>query len=228
MWALVTGAGRGLGRELAILLAERGCDIVLHGRNPTDLMQTAEALSRYGRRHIRVEGDLRDESVVDALCVTAEEIGASILVNNAGIPCPGKSIEELYAGEVRDILHVNLIVPIILSKFFIENELAIGGGIISINSILGLEVKPKRSIYGAGRFGLRAFMNSIALELDGRDVRILSVYPSRIRTRPEYSWGMDAQEVAEKIVTQFFQGRENELVIDGRPCNIREERYEQS
>lgn len=80
--------------------------------------------------------------------------------------------------------------------------------------MVGLEVKKPRTLYSATKWGLRGFSNSYKFE--NKDIKMLDVYPTNIRTKPERINAMDPVEVAQKIY-QSFKNNEEKLILDGRP-----------
>ena len=186
---LITGASRGLGYCLATKFEEEGHCILRH----------------MGRNHY----DLRDINHLSKLASEAIELGVELLINNAGLLCPGILLKSYSDEQINSILDVNLRAPILLTSMLLDNL----KGLININSILGLEVKPQRTIYSATKWGLRGFSNSLKLETN--DFNVLDVYASRF-SDPDKSKCMDIDKVVNLIYNAYINN-ENELIIDGRP-----------
>ncbi|MFC1931531.1 SDR family NAD(P)-dependent oxidoreductase, partial [Chloroflexota bacterium] len=89
--------------------------------------------------------------------------------------------------------------------------------IININSISGMEPNELKSIYCASKWGLRGFTDSFRLEAKNHKVRVLGVYPSRIKTKAHFTFGMETQEVAQKIYAAYKNTEIDELKLDERP-----------
>ncbi len=218
MWALVTGSGRGLGRGIALGLAERGYSIILHARDNSHLKETEQLVRKFDVKTKLVVGDLEDDATLEQLIKVSSELKAELLVNNAGIPCPGKPLEELADSEMKSLLRVNLEVPMALCHaFWPRLKAAKIGTIVNINSMVGIEPKLNRSVYTAVRFGLRGFTEALALEARACNVRIFGVYPTRVRSRPEYEYGFEVEEVVQRILEFIDSGNETALILDGRP-----------
>ena len=133
-----------------------------------------------------------------------------MLINNAGITCPGLPLSDLSENKIENIIDINLKANIFLVKYlhsYINN-------IININSMVGLEPKKNRSIYAASKFGLRGFSQSFNLE--DISCNILDVYPTNIKTLPNRDNAMEVDFVLNKIYEAFISNHK-ELVIDGRP-----------
>lgn len=187
---LVTGASSGLGVYLCDEFERNGHEVIRHG----------------GRKHL----DLSVVEDIKSLSEIAIEKGVKILVNNAAIGCPNKNFENYTIEEINYMIDVNLRAPLILSYLLSTNL----NNIININSMVGLEVKKPRTLYSATKWGLRGFSNSYKFE--NKDIKMLDVYPTNIRTKPERINAMDPVEVAQKIY-QSFKNNEEKLILDGRP-----------
>jgi len=218
MWATITGSARGLGRGLALGFAERGYSLVLHARNNALLEETAQLAQKFKVQTKLIVGDLTDSKVLQNITDTSSAVGSSILLNNAAIPCPGKPFTELSSKEIADLLKVNLEIPISLThSFWPRLKGTMSPAIIFLNSMVGIEPKLHRTIYTAVRFGLRGFTESLALEAKDSGIRVFGVYPTRIRSRPEYEYGFEVDEVVQMILEFYDHGTGTELILDGRP-----------
>ncbi|MBT4376318.1 SDR family oxidoreductase [archaeon] len=214
---LITGSSKGLGKELALTFARKGYYVIMHGRDEEGLEEVQKEIFRYGGNSEYIIGDLNLENTLVKLQKVAEEKDISILINNAGVLCPGLPFEQIPEEKIDDLLGTNLYSPIKLTQkiyplFFKKNL----GTIININSMMGLENKKLRSIACACKWGLRGFTDSLRLESEEKNISILGVYPTRIKTRPNQKNAMDTREVAEKIYHAYETGLDN-LILDGRP-----------
>jgi len=222
---LITGSSKGLGEELALLFASNNHDVVLHGRNRDDLARVKEKVSKAGVNCYIVYGDLRLDKTIEELYELAREKDVSVLVNNAGVdlklqkagPELKLPLNEIDDEQIDEILMTNLIAPIKLTRRLYSLFLDKGHGtIININSLSGLESHYLRSIYGASKWGLRGFTDSLRLEAEKNKVRVLGVYPSRIKTKAYFASGMETREVARKIYAAYKNISIKEIIIDGR------------
>ena len=218
---LITGATSGLGKELARRFAKEGFSLLLHARNLLLLEDFSNSLKEEGAKVKTISGDLSNPETIKNLIGFAKENDATLLINNAGHPCPGLKLEEIKKEEIKEMINVNLYATITLIRGFYMNLLGKGGCIININSIMGREPKELRSIYTATRWGLRGFTDSFRIEAEKNNFRIIGVYPSRIKTRPEYTFGLEVSDVIGKIYEYYSSGQNGDIIIDGRPLELR-------
>ncbi len=186
---LITGASKGLGYLLANKFEEEGHLIMRH----------------MGKKH----HDLQDANHISKLASEAKALGVELLINNAGVLCPGIEFKEYSQEQINAIIDINLKAPILLTSMLFDNL----KGLININSIIGMEFKSHRTIYSATKWGLRGFSNS--LKLEANDFNVLDVYTSRFSDRDK-SKCMDINKVVNSIYDAYINN-ENELIIDGRP-----------
>ena len=203
-WVLITGSGRGLGKSLALVFASNNYDIILHDRVTEDLENTRNEILEKGVNCDILLGDLNDIETIDKLYDVAKNKDVSILINNAGLHCPYLPLERIKDDQIDEIITTNLISQIKLTKrmysVFLEKN---NGVIININSMSGLKSSKNRTIYSASKWGLRGFSESFKLEAENHNIRIIDVYPSRIKTRPEFKCGMESNDVAKKIYDAY-------------------------
>lgn len=180
--AVITGAGQGIGRRAAEILAERGYALALNDlRTPTE---TLESVSKLGAEAIEVLGDVSDEAAVLRMAesVIARFGRADVLVNNAGISCIRRA-EDLTAAEWRRVMDVNLLGPFLCSQAFGGHMLRQhSGSIINVASIAGLLGVAERSAYNASKHGLVGLTRTLAAEWGGRGVRCNAVCPGWVKT----------------------------------------------
>lgn len=214
---LITGSARGLGKELALVFASNNYDIILHDRTKNDLKEVEEEISKKGVNYYVVAGDLKLDKTLNDLCRISKEKGLSILVNNAGIHCPKLPLQDLNDKQINDLLLTNLVVPVkltwrIYSLFLASNR----GTIININSTSGIKAHKFRTLYCSSKHGLRGFSDSLRLEAEENGIRIIDIYPSRIKTRPEFISGMEPRDVAKKIYEVYNNTDLNKIILDDR------------
>ena len=217
---IVTASSKGLGLAIAQKFSERDYGVIIHGRDSRKI----EEAKRLVRNVVcTVQGDLRDQTTIDRLYESAIEHSVSVLVNNAAIPCYRVPLSHMTNDQIDESLMTNLASPILLSyKLYPVLSKNSPGGIININSIVGLEPKKYRSIHSATKWGLKGFSKSLRIEASDDNIRIMNVYPSRIMTAKEYTYGLDPSDVADLIYNEL-QNPEglDELIIDGRPKEFR-------
>jgi len=225
---LITGSSRGLGRELALVFSRECYNIIINGRNEDGLKKTEKEVSKNGVNCYSVLGDLRDEETISRLYNYAKDSDLSVLINNAGISTHLTSFNDISIKDLEEVLDINLIAPIRLTKRIYPLFLEKGSGcVININSILGLEPRNLKVDYCSAKWGLRGFTASLRLEAKKDNIRIIGVYPTRIKTKPEFEYGMDPYKVAMEIHNAYKNGSPDFLVLDKRPKEFKLKRTEE-
>lgn len=215
---LITGSNKGLGRALALVFADNNWTVILHGRNKKDLKKVKKKITDKGVACFVAAGDIKLKKTLDRLYNISKKQGVSVLINNAGVHCPKLPLEKIEDKHIDDLLVVNLIAPIKLTRRIYTLFLKIRRGtIININSISGLENQKLRTGYCSSKWGLRGFSETLKLETEKNNIRIIDIYPSRIKTRPEFRLGMEPQDVAKKIYQVYKNTNLGKLVLDNRP-----------
>lgn len=162
--AFVTGGSRGIGRAIAIGLAEAGADVALSYRANHDEAETTIAeIERLGRRATALQMDVTDRASVEAAAKDARGFGVlSILVNNAGINKP-TDYDQISDADWDDILDTNLKGPFICAQTFLPLLKEAGGGsIVHIGSVSGQYGGPRTAHYAASKAGLISLAQVIA------------------------------------------------------------------
>ncbi len=207
-WIVITGASKGLGREMALVFAEAGANLVLTARSRELLDAVAAEVAAFGVECVTVVGDLCDEAIlgeVKAICLDKQ---IDVLVNNAGI-VDITPLEDVSDQRVRDLIEINLLVPIQLTKAVIGLFKGRRSGVIvNINSAGGKRPVPDHTIYCASKYGLNGFIEALKLEVKGTGVRILNVCPGKMATnlftaadRPmDMSAFIDPREIAQGVL----------------------------
>ena len=180
--AVVTGAGRGIGRRVALVLAEEGFRVAANDLNAPD--ETVEELRSAGAEALALPGDVSDEATVLGMVeAVTEEFGrADVLVNNAGISAIVPAEETTLADWNRTIA-VNLTGPFLLCREFGKVMLEKGSGsIVNVSSVAGLLGVGDRAAYNASKHGLVGLTRTLAAEWGGRGVRVNAVCPGWVKT----------------------------------------------
>jgi short-subunit dehydrogenase len=181
-WILITGASKGLGREMAILFAGAGGNLILTARSKELLEELKARVVANGVECITIAGDLRDNSVLESIKSLCIEKQLDILVNNAGVvditPLEGVSDER-----VNEVIELNLIIPIKLTKGVIKMfKSRKRGVIVNVNSAGGKKPVPDHTIYCASKYGFNGFAETLKLEIKGFGIRIITVCPGKMAT----------------------------------------------
>jgi short-subunit dehydrogenase len=211
--ALVTGAGSGIGRGMALALAQRGYHLVLVGRNLARLQAVADEVRRFSSASIRAV-DLSDRTArVEMIENILSDGGApTLLVNNAAL-MPAGDFCQYPVGEIDAVFSANLLAPAELTRSFCVSPTPTQG-VIFILSTAARFPQPYNSLYSASKAGLRFLAESLQVELAGK-VRICLAYPpltdtsmtGRFAAPPRFLRKASATSVAETIIKGFEAGR---------------------
>ena len=198
--ALITGAGRGIGRAIALALAAEGVAVTAIARTATDLTELC-GLADEGCQKIRAcAGDVRDGEFIEA-CV--EDADADLLVTAAGINRPGP-ITALPESDLRDILEVNVFGTLLACRCFGGHAIAAGrpGAVVTLSSQMGVVGYPGRVPYCASKHAVNGLTKALALEWAPHRIRVNAVAPTFIRTpltAPMFADPAFEREVLERI-----------------------------
>ncbi len=182
--ALVTGASRGIGREVALELARRGVDVVLAARNPGPAEESVAEIEGMGRRAMALALDVGDLGTVEQARRTIEkQLGKiSILVNNAGIT-RDQLLLRMKPEDWDEVLRVNLSGTFHCTKVFARDMIrARWGRIINITSVVGTMGNAGQANYAASKAGIVGFTRSVAREFASRKVTVNAIAPGYIET----------------------------------------------
>ena len=183
--AIVTGAGLGIGRGIAVGLAEAGADVVLAARTVSDLEEVAALVEATGRRALVVPTDVTDRDALEHLVTTTvERFGQlDIVVNNAGGAMPRAALDTS-EGFLERAFHFNVTAPFTLTKLAARQmvDTAGGGAIVNISSRSASMTQTSFAAYGAAKAALDRLTQNIAPELAPR-VRVNAIDVGGVATR---------------------------------------------
>ncbi|MCP4621526.1 MAG: 3-oxoacyl-ACP reductase FabG [Bradyrhizobium sp.] len=189
--ALVTGASRGIGAEIAKALAAEGADVAItYEKSEERAAEVVGAIKAKGRKAVAIQADSADVAAVQASVekAVAELGGLDILVNNAGILRLGE-LKDISLADIDALLNVNVRAPIVASKAALPH-LGKGGRIISIGSYFADRVPtPILGVYAASKSALTAFTKSLARELGPKEITVNLLQPGSIDTDMNPSHG---------------------------------------
>jgi len=180
----VTGAGSGIGRATAILLAERGCSLALVDVNEAGLEDSADRVRAHGRKVSLHQADVADRARMEHLPgeVLAEHGHVHILVNNAGVSVIGTLLEQKL-DDFAWLMGINFWGVVYGCKLFLPFLLAEDEAqIVNISSMFGFIGIPTQSSYNASKYAVRGFSEALSSELSGTQVGVTCVHPGGIRT----------------------------------------------
>ncbi len=183
--AVVTGGSRGIGRAIALRLAESGADVALiYAGNPAAADETAQQVRELGVRAMAVQCDVSDaQQAAAAIKQVRAELGPiDILVNNAGITRDGISL-RMKPDDFRRVIDVNLTGAFLMAQAAMSDFVRRRSGrIINISSASGLMGNAGQANYSAAKAGMIGLTKTLARELAGRGVTVNAVAPGFVRT----------------------------------------------
>jgi NAD(P)-dependent dehydrogenase (short-subunit alcohol dehydrogenase family) len=184
--AVVTGAGSGIGRRLALELAGRGARLAISDVDEEGLATTAELVRARGADVHTARLDVADREAVLAYAATvADHFGVVHQVyNNAGVASSGSVLDGEWS-EYDHVLGINLFGVIHGTKAFLPHLIASGDGhVVNVSSLNGIMAQPGMSAYCTSKFGVRGFTESLRAELlaAGHPVQVSVVHPGGVRT----------------------------------------------
>lgn len=209
--ALVTGAGNGLGRAIALALAAEGIRVLLSGRDAAALARTAALAARAGGS-ARVERvDVADPGSVARLADVLADEEVSILVNNAGVAGPVKPLVEIEPGEWDEVFAVNVRGMYLMCRAFVPRMTARGhGDVINLASVSGKRPLALRTPYAASKMAVIGLTATLGAEVGLSGVRVNSLSPGPVRgPRMERNFRLEAARlgITEAAAEQAFASR---------------------
>lgn len=216
--ALITGAGKGIGKAVAIALAKEGVNVILMARTQSDLDEVAKEVNALGVKSLTVIADVADITSVNTAVERAlgEFKTIDILVNNAGVAAFGKFLElEPVAWE--NIIKVNLMGTYYVTRAVLPNMIERQtGDIINISSTAGLAGNALTSAYSASKFAVLGLTDSLMQEVRKHNIRVTALTPSTVATNMAKELNltdgnpdkvMQSEDMAELIIAQLKLNR---------------------
>ena len=176
--ALITGAGSGIGRALAMEAIIRGFDLILVGRNPEKLAETKRMI---GDDNIRIL--TADVTKAQDRSLIKDAVGREldVLINNAGTLAVGR-LTTLEDQDLDRMVATNIKAPIALTRDLVPALRRKQGRVVNIGSVFGDIAFPYFTAYSATKFGVRGFSDALRRELDRDDIGVTYVAPRAVRT----------------------------------------------
>ncbi len=183
-WALITGASRGIGRQVATAMAEKGCNLILHSRKKANTDAIKGELSKFGVKLLQVEAELSDIKRVSQLAEEVESLsgGLGILYNNAAIMTQYRT--DIYSAPENEYIQsftVNTIAPITLCNAIIPKMITRGFGRV-VNVTSGIKDEPQLMPYAASKAALDKYVYDMAPHLKNTGVLMNLMDPGWLRT----------------------------------------------
>ena len=183
--ALITGATRGIGKQIAITLAQAGYDIAINYRKENeDLKNTKQEIEQTGAKCLTLQGDVSNYEDCEKIAKEIiEEYGKiDVLVNNAGIT-KDTLLMRMKKEDFEDVININLIGTFNMTKniipYMMKNRT---GRIINISSVVGISGNAGQANYAASKAGIIGFTKSLAKEVGSRNILVNSIAPGFIET----------------------------------------------
>ena len=182
--ALVTGAGRGIGRAVALMLAQSGCRVILSARTVEQLQAVEREIKDHHGAACAVSADLTDDAAVEKLAAESRRIFGSvdILINNAGW---GKRspVAKAKLDDWDQTFRLNLRAPMMLARELLPDMIANGAGaVINIGSVSGKTGEANGAAYSATKFGLIGFTQSLYEEVREHGIKVSVILPGFVDT----------------------------------------------
>lgn len=209
----ITGGSRGLGREMALAIAEAGADVILTGRDEASLGATAAEIRNLGREAIPLGGDMGDPATCEAVCrnALAEHGPIDILINNVGGRLVNVPIEEQSLEDWQRIMDLNVTSTFLCTKL-IGGEMVRrnkGGRVINIASISGMIAN--RGIggrsYETAKAAILQFTRATAADWAPHGVTVNAICPGGFMTEPNQRWARENPEVIAEFEKAIPMGK---------------------
>jgi uncharacterized protein len=181
--ALITGASSGIGRELALLLADKGVELILHGRDEANLQEVFVEASKKTVAKI-VRADLASFEGTQSVLQMLQGEFPDLVINNAGFGEYGDLISQS-PQDVQRMIAANCAALVAISQhmaFWWKQE-GIKGTILNVSSVLSLLPAPGAGVYGATKAFVNSFSEALDIELQPYGIRVLCSCPGRVATR---------------------------------------------
>jgi NAD(P)-dependent dehydrogenase (short-subunit alcohol dehydrogenase family) len=206
--ALVTGAGRGIGRAIALALAREGALITAVSRTAAELDTLVGEIEAAGGHGFAFAGDLRDSSVCEAAVAAAAQHhgGLQVLVNNAAV-ATFANVADTTDEAWDSVIGTNLTAAFRLTRAALPHLSHRGGHVLMISSLAGTNPIAGMAAYCASKAALDHFAASLMLEVRHKGVKVTTIAPGSVDTTfagaprpPDSSWMLTAEDVAQTVI----------------------------
>lgn len=204
--ALITGAGTGIGKAIALELASKGCDVAICGRRIEPLAETAAEIEALGRKALYASVDVSsNEAVTTFVTDVIAKLGKiDILINNAGVT-RDNLLMRMSEEEWDSVIDTNLKGAFLFSKAVSRPMMKQrAGSIVNISSVVGITGNAGQCNYTASKAGLIALTKSMAKELSSRGIRVNAVAPGFIKSQMTEKL---SQELCDALLGNIPAGR---------------------
>ncbi len=206
--ALVTGAGRGIGRAIALALAREGAAVTVLSRTASDLDALVTTIAKAGGRALAFAADVRSPAACEQAVAAAVGRfgGLQILVNNAGVG-HFANVLETSDEDWSAVIETNLSAPFRLTRAALPHLMQRGGHVIMISSLAGSNANPGMAAYCASKAALDHFTKCLMLEVRQRGVKVSTIAPGSVETgfsgaarAADSSWMLNPDDVAQTVI----------------------------
>jgi len=221
--AVITGAGSGMGKELAIQLAAKGAKVALNDWNGENLQATVDIVKKNGGTAISKRYDVSNQEAVYAFKdEVLNEFGqVDIVINNAGIALPSYNIEDVPYDEFEKLININFWGVVYGTKAYLPHlQTRPEAAVANTSSVFGIMGFPTQGPYCAAKFAVKGFTESLRLELAAQEskVRALSIHPGRIFTdivrNVEHKPGTVTEAEKAEMARSFDEGGDGTTAAD--------------
>ena len=211
--AVVTGAGKGLGRACAIALAEAGANLIIISRTKKDLIEVSKKIKKFKSKCKSYVCDITNYDEIKKIINKQSKI--DILINNAGHNIPEhftkvKTKDMEYLVKINTIATFNLAQLCALKMIKLKNRKRIGGSIVNMSSQMGHVGGPIRSVYNMTKFGLEGLTKGMSIDLAKYNIRVNTVCPTFVVT-PMTSKFLKSKKFKREVLGNIPLGRFAEL-----------------
>jgi 3-oxoacyl-[acyl-carrier protein] reductase len=214
--ALITGAGRGIGKAVALAYAREGAKLAICARTGSEIEETAREFEAAGAECLALECDVSQEEPVLKLIGDVEKRFGRIdvLINNAGVMTRPTPITELEVRKWDYTIAVNLRGPFLVTRAVLPIMIRQkSGSIINVSSSIGRSAYANFAAYAASKWGLEGLTQTVAAEVGERNIRVNSVAPGYVATKLTGYSGSSPESVTEVFV---FLGSDESKNITGK------------
>jgi short-subunit dehydrogenase len=183
-WVFITGAARGIGKQMAFAFAERGANLILHSRSLEHTKALEAEIKAKGVEVFSVAAELGNSKERKNLLaeINSKSLRIEVVCNNAGLQTPYReNYWEMHEPDYLTSFQVNTIAPIFISCYFLPKMLLAGFGRV-ICTTSGIAGEPEQMAYAAGKAALDKFVRDTAPKLNGKDVTLNLLDPGWLRT----------------------------------------------
>lgn len=180
--AVITGATSGIGKAVAKLLAQKGCNLICTGRNKERLANLKNEIPQ-NIEFVSYECDIADEKEVTEVAekIAASPMGIDILIHSAGA-IKTNSVCNSAIEEYQALFNLNVKAPFLITKLLLPKLKENKGQILFVNSSVTQRAIPNLSLYSASKFALKGFADCLRQEINKFGVRVVSIYPGQTAT----------------------------------------------